>query len=65
MTTEVSVMYGSEKVNEYSYEKTHTAASLGTAKCADLSTRHHMKPSLGLDVVVTCAEMSPSRRTRR
>ena len=30
--------------NRYLYEKIHTA-SLGTAKLADLSTRHHSKPS--------------------
>ena len=36
------------------YEKMYTA-SLGTARWAHLNTR------LGLDVVVTCDEMSPSR----
>ena len=30
--------------NRYSYEKIHTV-SLGKAKWADLSTRHHIKPS--------------------
>ena len=42
--------------DRYLYEKIHTASS-GTARCTDLSTRLW----LGLDVVVTCAEMSPSR----
>ena len=43
----------------YSYEKIHTV-SLGTARWADLSTLHHIKPSPRLDVV-TCADMNPSR----
>ena len=49
-------------LDRFSYEKIRTA-SLGTARWADLSTRHHIKPSptrLGLDVV-TSAEISPSR----